>query len=147
MKDCFVWRNHCSSDMFCVTPRGCCSLFSAVIGSGTQLLVLVFFIFGLSLVGVFYPYNRGAINTACLVIYALTAGVSGYVSAHLYRQMGGEAWVRIIPFLLHPQYHHSFSRGTLQMQGIIISLFFRGFNRFFETRSKSCGCATLVILQ
>ena len=69
------------------------SLFSAVIGSGTQLLVLVFFIFGLSLVGVFYPYNRGALNTACLVIYALTAGVSGYVSAHLYRQMGGEAWV------------------------------------------------------
>ncbi|KAG0565350.1 hypothetical protein M758_8G179500 [Ceratodon purpureus] len=70
------------------------NLFSAVIGSGTQLLVLVFFIFGLSLVGVFYPYNRGALNTACLVVYALTAGVSGYVSAHLYRQMGGEAWVR-----------------------------------------------------
>uniref|UniRef100_A0A7I4C5J2 Transmembrane 9 superfamily member n=1 Tax=Physcomitrium patens TaxID=3218 RepID=A0A7I4C5J2_PHYPA len=69
------------------------NLFSAVIGSGTQLLVLVFFIFGLSLVGVFYPYNRGALNTACLVIYALTAGVSGYVSAHLYRQMGGENWV------------------------------------------------------
>jgi len=70
------------------------NIFSAVIGSGTQLLVLVFFIFGLSLVGVFYPYNRGALNTACLVIYALTAGISGYVSAHLYRQMGGEAWVR-----------------------------------------------------
>lgn len=70
------------------------NLFSAVIGSGTQLLVLVFFIFGLSLVGVFYPYNRGALNTACLVIYALTAGISGYVSAHLYRQMGGENWVR-----------------------------------------------------
>lgn len=70
------------------------NIFSAVIGSGTQLLVLVFFIFGLSLVGVFYPYNRGALNTACLVIYALTAGISGYVSAHLYRQMGGESWVR-----------------------------------------------------
>jgi transmembrane 9 superfamily protein 1 len=78
-----------------------CSIFSAVIGSGTQLLVLVFFIFGLSLVGVFYPYNRGALNTACLVIYALTAGISGYVSAHLYRQMGGEAWVMFYPLTLY----------------------------------------------
>ncbi|XP_002963357.2 transmembrane 9 superfamily member 2 [Selaginella moellendorffii] len=70
------------------------NMFAAVIGSGTQLLVLALCIFGLALVGVFYPYNRGALNTACLVIYALTAGISGYVSAHLYRQMGGEAWVR-----------------------------------------------------
>ncbi|KAL3692712.1 hypothetical protein R1sor_006363 [Riccia sorocarpa] len=70
------------------------NLFAAVIGSGTQLLVLVLCIFALSLVGVFYPYNRGALNTACLIIYALTAGISGYVSAHLYRQMGGEQWVR-----------------------------------------------------
>ena len=71
----------------------CCSLFSAVIGAGTQLLVLAFFIFGLAQIGVFYPYNRGALYTAYIVLYALTAGVSGYVSAHLYRQMGGENWV------------------------------------------------------
>lgn len=95
----------CTDDCFIATKSDIhsffgCSLFSAIIGSGTQLLVLVFFIFGLSLVGVFYPYNRGALNTACLVIYALTAGVSGYVSAHLYRQMGGEAWVRLPPNLV-----------------------------------------------
>lgn len=73
------------------------SVFAAVIGSGTQLLVLMFCIFCLSLIGVFYPYNRGALNTACLVIYALTAGISGYASAHLYCQLGGEKWVSLLP--------------------------------------------------
>eukprot|EP00270_Netrium_digitus_P006730 TRINITY_DN1940_c0_g1_i2.p1 TRINITY_DN1940_c0_g1~~TRINITY_DN1940_c0_g1_i2.p1 ORF type:complete len:647 (-),score=171.95 TRINITY_DN1940_c0_g1_i2:358-2208(-) len=72
------------------------SWFCAVIGVGTQLLVLVLSYFGLALVGLFYPYNRGAQYTACIVLYALTAGISGYVSAHLYRQMGGENWVRNI---------------------------------------------------
>eukprot|EP00271_Cylindrocystis_brebissonii_P004202 TRINITY_DN157_c0_g2_i2.p1 TRINITY_DN157_c0_g2~~TRINITY_DN157_c0_g2_i2.p1 ORF type:complete len:611 (-),score=90.12 TRINITY_DN157_c0_g2_i2:1534-3366(-) len=69
-------------------------VFSAVIGTGTQLLVLALFIFGLAQIGVFYPYNRGALYTAYIVLYALTAGIAGYVSAHMYRQMGGENWVR-----------------------------------------------------
>jgi transmembrane 9 superfamily member 1 len=58
-----------------------------------QLLVLLLFIFALALIGVFYPYNRGAPYTACIVLYALTAGISGYLSARLFRQMGGESWV------------------------------------------------------
>ncbi|KAJ7514515.1 hypothetical protein O6H91_23G047900 [Diphasiastrum complanatum] len=85
------WK-YIHGDVFRFPPHP--NLFAAVIGSGTQLLVLVLCIFGLALIGVFYPYNRGALNTACLVIYALTAGISGYVSAHLYRQMGGEGWVK-----------------------------------------------------
>lgn len=68
--------------------------FCAMIGAGTQLLVLVLLVFGLALLGLFYHYNRGNIYTACIVLYALTAGISGYVSAHLHRQMGGDNWVR-----------------------------------------------------
>ncbi|CAM6118491.1 unnamed protein product [Calypogeia fissa] len=85
------WK-YIHGDVFRFPPRP--NIFAAVIGSGTQLLVLMFCVFGLSLIGVFYPYNRGALNTACLVIYALTAGISGYSSAHLYSQLGGEKWVR-----------------------------------------------------
>lgn len=73
-------------------------LFCAVIGAGTQLLVLVLFIFALALIGVFYPYNRGAPYTACIVLYALTAGIAGYVSASLYRQMEGDNWVSLFPW-------------------------------------------------
>eukprot|EP00965_Chrysotila_dentata_P014050 465874-Pleurochrysis_carterae.AAC.1 len=32
----------------------------------------------------FYPGNRGAMYTAAIVLYALTAGTAGFVSAHLY---------------------------------------------------------------
>jgi hypothetical protein len=62
---------------------GCCrfppniNLFSAMVGSGTQVLVIALCVFMLSLVGMFYPYNRGAMLSACVVLYALTAGISG----------------------------------------------------------------------
>jgi hypothetical protein len=68
-----------------------------MIGAGTQFLAIVFCIFMLALVGVFYPYNRGALYTASIVLYALTAGISGYVSAGFYKQMGGTRWVRFWP--------------------------------------------------
>ena len=61
------------------------SLFSAVLGYGTQLLALAIFIFMLAVVGVFYPYNRGALYTALVVIYALTSGIAGYTAASFYR--------------------------------------------------------------
>ncbi|WOK92723.1 transmembrane 9 superfamily member 2-like [Canna indica] len=70
------------------------SLFSAVVGSGTQLFALTIFIFLLALVGVFYPYNRGALFTALVIIYALTSGIAGYTATSLYMQLEGTNWVK-----------------------------------------------------
>ncbi|XP_020100304.1 transmembrane 9 superfamily member 3-like [Ananas comosus] len=70
------------------------SLIAACLGSGTQLFALAIFIFILSLVGVFYPYNRGALFTALVVIYALTSGIAGYSSTSFYCQLEGTNWVR-----------------------------------------------------
>nr|KJB15313.1 hypothetical protein B456_002G170500 [Gossypium raimondii] len=70
------------------------SLFAAALGSGTQLFTLTVFIFMLALVGVFYPYNRGALFTALVVIYALTSGIAGYVATSFYCQLEGTNWVR-----------------------------------------------------
>lgn len=42
-----------------------------------QVLVIALAIFALALLDTFYPYNRGAMLSACLVLYALTAGVAG----------------------------------------------------------------------
>lgn len=69
------------------------SLFSAVVGSGAQLFTLAMFIFLLALVGVFYPYNRGALFTALVVIYALTSGIAGYTATSFYLQLEGTNWV------------------------------------------------------
>jgi len=70
------------------------SLISACLGSGTQLFTLTIFIFILALVGVFYPYNRGALFTALVVIYALTSGIAGYTATSFYCQLEGTNWVR-----------------------------------------------------
>ncbi|KAE9450807.1 hypothetical protein C3L33_17293, partial [Rhododendron williamsianum] len=70
------------------------SLFSAALGSGTQLFTLTVFIFLLALVGVFYPYNRGAVFTALVVIYACTSGIAGYTATSYYFQLEGTNWVR-----------------------------------------------------
>ncbi|KAG4991876.1 hypothetical protein JHK87_025333 [Glycine soja] len=69
------------------------SLFAAALGSGTQLFTLTVFIFILALVGVFYPYNRGALFTALVVIYALTSGIAGYTATSFYCQLEGTNWV------------------------------------------------------
>eukprot|EP00252_Welwitschia_mirabilis_P000896 TRINITY_DN10892_c0_g1_i3.p1 TRINITY_DN10892_c0_g1~~TRINITY_DN10892_c0_g1_i3.p1 ORF type:complete len:594 (+),score=64.95 TRINITY_DN10892_c0_g1_i3:213-1994(+) len=85
------WK-YIHGDVFRFPPHK--SLLAAVLGSGTQLLVLTIFIFMLALVGVFYPYNRGALYTALVVIYALTSGIAGYVAASFYGQLEGTNWVR-----------------------------------------------------
>jgi hypothetical protein len=47
----------------------------------------------LALVGVFYPYNRGAFFTALVVIYALTSGIAGYSASSFYYMIDGKNWV------------------------------------------------------
>ncbi|KAJ7542477.1 hypothetical protein O6H91_10G108300 [Diphasiastrum complanatum] len=85
------WK-YIHGDVFRYPPHK--SLFSAVLGCGTQLLALAVFIFMLALVGVFYPYNRGALYTALVVIYALTSGIAGYTASSFYKQLEGQNWVR-----------------------------------------------------
>eukprot|EP00467_Chlorarachnion_reptans_P000344 CAMPEP_0114522410 /NCGR_PEP_ID=MMETSP0109-20121206/20724_1 /TAXON_ID=29199 /ORGANISM="Chlorarachnion reptans, Strain CCCM449" /LENGTH=590 /DNA_ID=CAMNT_0001703619 /DNA_START=67 /DNA_END=1839 /DNA_ORIENTATION=- len=67
-------------------------LFTAMIGSGAQILTLSCGLLVLALVGMFYPGNRGALYVAAIVLYALTASVAGYVSTDLYVQLGGKRW-------------------------------------------------------
>ncbi|KAF3792921.1 Transmembrane 9 superfamily member 2 [Nymphaea thermarum] len=103
------------------------SLFAAVLGSGAQLLALAIFIFILSLVGVFYPYNRGALFTALVVIYALTSGIAGYTSTFNYLQLEGTNWYpREIPPL--PWYRRTIPQmamaGFLPFSAIYIELYY-----------------------
>ncbi|CAK7324847.1 unnamed protein product [Dovyalis caffra] len=83
------------------------SLFAACLGSGTQLLTLTMFIFILAPVGVFYPYNRRALLTASVVIYALTSGIAGYTAISFYCQLEGTNWV-----FAHELSHAALPLGT-----------------------------------
>ncbi|KNC51393.1 endomembrane protein emp70 [Thecamonas trahens ATCC 50062] len=67
------------------------AMFSAVLGTGVQLLVLTAFILGVSMTKALYQ-SRGALLTMGIFIYAFTNVVAGYVSGSYYKAGGGEAW-------------------------------------------------------
>ncbi|KAG8455382.1 hypothetical protein GDO86_001541 [Hymenochirus boettgeri] len=69
------------------------SLLCAVLGVGSQFLALGTGIIVMVLLGLFNVHRHGAINSAAILLYALTCCVSGYVSSNFYRQLGGDRWV------------------------------------------------------
>lgn len=68
------------------------NVFCALIGSGVQLCLVTLLLLICALTGVFRATKRGAILTALILDYVLTSGVSGFVSARLYRQLNGKKW-------------------------------------------------------
>lgn len=64
--------------------------FCSAVGAGAQLFSMVVMVVLVGCVGVFY--QRGAVLSAGIVSYMVTAAVSGYVSAGLYQSLGGEKW-------------------------------------------------------
>ena len=91
-------------DVFRLPPAF--SAFCAYVGTGAQLLSLVFFMLVLAIMNMFYPGNRGSMNTAALVLYALTAGTAGFVSAHMFGRFYGPdgrwAWNLLLSATLFP---------------------------------------------
>uniref|UniRef100_A0AAX7SZ69 Transmembrane 9 superfamily member n=1 Tax=Astatotilapia calliptera TaxID=8154 RepID=A0AAX7SZ69_ASTCA len=69
------------------------SLLCAVLGVGAQFLTLATAIILMALLGMFNVHRHGAINSASIVLYALTSCVSGYVSCSFYTQINGQRWV------------------------------------------------------
>ncbi|XP_056868581.1 transmembrane 9 superfamily member 1 [Takifugu flavidus] len=69
------------------------SLLCSVLGVGAQFLTLATVIIVMALLGMFNVHRHGAINSAAIVLYALTSCVSGYVSCCFYTQINGQRWV------------------------------------------------------
>jgi hypothetical protein len=64
--------------------------FCSAVGAGAQLFTMVVMVTLVGCVGVFY--QRGAVASAGVISYMVTAVVSGYGSASLYQKLGGEKW-------------------------------------------------------
>jgi len=63
--------------------------FCAFIGVGAQFLAMTIFMLLLALIGLYYPGNDGTLYVSAIILYALTAGIAGYVSNSLYASMSG----------------------------------------------------------
>lgn len=61
------------------------NLLCAIIGVGFQLFWLTLSIFSLALVGFFYPFNRGALLSALVILYSFTGSIAGYMSGKKYK--------------------------------------------------------------
>ncbi|CAH1776014.1 unnamed protein product [Owenia fusiformis] len=69
------------------------SLFCAILGVGSHFLAIATGILLMALLGFFNVHRHGSINTAGIILYAVTSCIGGYVSANNYRKMGGVNWV------------------------------------------------------
>lgn len=68
-------------------------LFSALVGTGHQLAVLVFLVVGISFSGTLYA-DRGTIVTAFIVCYAFTSFIAGYGGGGYYARNEGKNWIK-----------------------------------------------------
>ncbi|KAL3749198.1 hypothetical protein ACJRO7_010314 [Eucalyptus globulus] len=84
------WKCICS-DVFQYPNNG--SLFAAALGSGAQLCILATFTLLLGLLGVFYPFNRGNLFMAWIVLNTMTSGFAGNLAVLFYCQIEGKNWV------------------------------------------------------
>jgi len=67
--------------------------FAALIGTGHQLIILVFTVVFISLVGSLYA-DRGTTVTAFIVCYAFTSFIAGYGGGGYYARNEGKHWIK-----------------------------------------------------
>jgi len=68
-------------------------LFSALVGVGSQLAVVVLFVILFAILGELYT-ERGSLLSTSIFMFAVTAPVNGYFGGSLYARMGGRSWIR-----------------------------------------------------
>eukprot|EP01104_Vermistella_antarctica_P005045 TRINITY_DN1545_c0_g1_i1.p1 TRINITY_DN1545_c0_g1~~TRINITY_DN1545_c0_g1_i1.p1 ORF type:complete len:584 (-),score=138.20 TRINITY_DN1545_c0_g1_i1:296-2047(-) len=90
------------------------SAFAALVGTGHQLILLVFCVLFFAAVGNYYR-ARGTVVTAFIVCYAFTSFVAGYGSGGFYSRHGGKKWIKTALFTA------CFFPGTLLLIGCILN--------------------------
>ena len=73
------------ADVFRPPPQR--TMFTALVGTGTQLLVMSF---ALILIGCVDHYNPGTVLSTAAFLYVVSSLVAGYVAGNLYETLGGQ---------------------------------------------------------
>ncbi|CAE7816993.1 TMN4 [Symbiodinium sp. CCMP2592] len=64
--------------------------FCSAIGAGAQMTSMMIMVVLVGCIGAYY--QRGAVASAAVISYMVTALLGGFVSANLYQKLGGEKW-------------------------------------------------------
>lgn len=68
-------------------------LFAIVVGTGIQILAMVFMFMLFVLMGIITPHKRGALITALYFFFIMLSNISGYYSARIYKMFQGSDWL------------------------------------------------------
>ncbi|KAJ8870562.1 hypothetical protein PR048_029585 [Dryococelus australis] len=74
-------------------PASHAMLFSALVGAGYQVTVVVLSVIIFAILGELYT-ERGSLLSTAIFVYAATSPVNGYFGGSLYARMGGKIWIR-----------------------------------------------------
>ncbi|XP_061374101.1 transmembrane 9 superfamily member 5 [Gastrolobium bilobum] len=77
-------------------PPSNSSLLFAVVGTGTQLLILLCVVLFLALIDTIYPYNRGGLLNFVVLLYALSSVFAGHSAASFHGQFSENGWERSV---------------------------------------------------
>ena len=67
-------------------------LYAVFVGSGVQLLFMVFVCLFLALIGLLSPERRGSYIQALLLLFTFMGSIAGYASARIYKMFKGDEW-------------------------------------------------------
>ncbi|KAI5388751.1 transmembrane 9 superfamily member 5 [Lathyrus oleraceus] len=81
-------------DVFKHPPNS--SLLFAVVGTGTQLLILLCVILFLAFIGTLYPYNRGGLSNCLVFLFTLSSVFAGYSTASFHGKFAEDGWERCV---------------------------------------------------
>nr|CAB3267003.1 transmembrane 9 superfamily member 2-like [Phallusia mammillata] len=73
-------------------PPSKAMLLSVFTGVGTQVIVMTFLTLFFACLGFLSPANRGALGTTSVILFVCLGVIAGYMSARLYKTLGGERW-------------------------------------------------------
>ncbi|KAG6798147.1 transmembrane 9 superfamily member 3 [Apis mellifera caucasica] len=87
-------------------PASHAMLFSALIGAGYQVTVVVLSVIIFAILGELYT-ERGSMLSTAIFVYAATSPINGYAGGGLYARMGGRIWIKqmilsafMLPFIV-----------------------------------------------
>lgn len=132
MEDVTGWKL-CHGDVFRPPAHG--YILAPLIGSGTQLAIMMFGLLTLSCFGVLNPSFRGGFVSVGVALFVLTGAFSGYFSARVYKTFGGANWRHnaIVTATLFP--------GLLFATVFVLNLFV-----WAQSSSTAIPLGTLILL-
>jgi len=76
-------------------PQKLSLLFPALIGTGIQLLVMIFLVLIFAMMGLVSPAQRGNLLTCTMLLFVLMGSFAGYHAAKIHKVFRGTSWVKV----------------------------------------------------